>query len=80
MVNREYSLATQHSSLEVFTTFDSMDDGRNRRKRKVELKHRNQKTNTTTEQSCKEINYFNRTSILHLVQRSITKDYYILLL
>lgn len=50
MVNREHSLATQHSSLEVFTTFDSMDeiDEHEKSNRNIETRKQTQQPNSRT--------------------------------
>lgn len=50
MVNKEHSLATQHSSLEVLTTFDSMDeiDEHEKSNRYIETTKQTQQPNSRT--------------------------------
>lgn len=50
MVNREHSLATQHSSLEAFTTFDLMDeiDKNEKSNRNIETRKQTQQPNIRT--------------------------------
>lgn len=53
MVNREHSLATQHSSLKVFTTFDSMEeiDDNEKSNQNIETRKLTQQPNSHTKKT-----------------------------
>lgn len=81
MVNSEHSLATQHSSLEVFTTFDSnhsMDeiDEHEKSNRNIETRKQTQQPNSRTKKltisnECRYYIWFNA-----VLQKTITFYYY----